>query len=97
MPRISHPKNTPGAVRRSSSCKQTPDCQLLQVRNTAQQEAGRELDTDEDDRRSAEEVIGSPPDAVPHGPALCVGSTQAWTAPVIFEPRCLAVLGPCAR
>ena len=32
----------------------------------------------------------------PHGPDLCVGSTPAWTAPLIFEPRCLTVLGPCA-
>jgi len=30
---------------------------------------------------------------VPHGPDLCVGSTPAWTAPLIFEPRCLTVLG----
>jgi hypothetical protein len=32
----------------------------------------------------------------PYGPDLCVGSTPAWTAPLIFEPRCLTVLGPCA-
>src|ERR1700687_2466319 len=33
MPRMSHPKNTPGAVRRSSSCKQTPDCPVPGMRD----------------------------------------------------------------
>ena len=33
---------------------------------------------------------------MPDGPGLCVGSTPAWTAPLIFEPRCLTVLGQCA-
>jgi hypothetical protein len=40
--------------------------------------------------------IGTGARREPHGPDLCVGSTPAWTEPLIFEPRCLTVQGPCA-
>src|SRR5256885_7049563 len=28
---------------------------------------------------------------------FCLKKKQAWTAPLIFEPRCFKVLEPCAR
>src|SRR5439155_21558421 len=45
----------------------------------------------------ARACLGSPFEtSESHCPDLGAASTPAWTAPLIFKPKCLTVLGPCA-